>query len=222
MPETVEPTRTKRPGALDPMQRLSEMLFGLIMVLTFTGSVSVTAGDVDVRTMLVAALGCGIAWGLVDGVMYLLGCLHENGAALKKVRTLRAAGTPRQARDAVRAFLPPLAARELDDATLDRMGTALLAQVPADARPRLGRDEVLGAVNVFIVVVAANLPVVLPFLILDETFTALRVSNAVALAMLAVIGFGYGRVSGMRPGLTALAMVVLGAVLVVVTIALGG
>jgi hypothetical protein len=222
MPEAVEPTRAQRPGALDPMQRLSEMLFGLIMVLTFTGSISVTAGDLDVRTMLVAALGCGIAWGLIDGVMYLLGCLHENGAALQKVRTLRAAGTREAARDAVRAFLPPLAARELDDATLDRMEAALLAQVPADAKPRLGREELRGAVNVFLVVVAANLPVVLPFLMFEETFTALRASNAVALVMLAVIGFGYGRVSGMRPWLAAVAMVVLGAVLVAVTIALGG
>jgi len=39
--------------ALDPIERASEILFGLIMVLTFTGSLSVAeAGRDDVRAML--------------------------------------------------------------------------------------------------------------------------------------------------------------------------
>jgi len=43
--------------ALEPIDRLSEVLFGLIMVLTFTGSLSVAeAGREDVRTMLAGAL----------------------------------------------------------------------------------------------------------------------------------------------------------------------
>ena len=51
--------------ALDPIDRLSEVLFGLIMVLTFTGSLSVSeAGREDVRTMLA---GCpGLQPGLGD------------------------------------------------------------------------------------------------------------------------------------------------------------
>ena len=69
--------------ALDPIDRLSEVLFGLIMVLTFTGSLSVyEAGREDVRTMLVGALGCNVAWGLIDAVFYLMGCLAEKGRDL--------------------------------------------------------------------------------------------------------------------------------------------
>ncbi len=57
---------------LDPVERVSEVLFGLIMVLTFTGSLSVAkAGRDDIRTMLIGALGCNIAWGIIDGVLYL-------------------------------------------------------------------------------------------------------------------------------------------------------
>ena len=49
---------------LDPIDRVSEVLFGLIMVLTFTGSLSVAeAGRDDVRAMLIGALGCNLAWG---------------------------------------------------------------------------------------------------------------------------------------------------------------
>jgi hypothetical protein len=48
---------------LDPIDRISEILFGLIMVLTFTGSLSIAAGRNDVRVMLIGALGCNFAWG---------------------------------------------------------------------------------------------------------------------------------------------------------------
>ena len=49
---------------LDPSERIAEVLFGLIMVLTFTGSLSIAdAGANDVRVMLIGALGCNLAWG---------------------------------------------------------------------------------------------------------------------------------------------------------------
>jgi hypothetical protein len=44
------------------------VLFGLVMVLSFTGSLSVAeAGREDIRSMLVAALGCNLAWGVGGG-----------------------------------------------------------------------------------------------------------------------------------------------------------
>src|SRR5205809_40531 len=75
---------------LEPVDRVSEVLFGLIMVLTFTGSLSVAeAGRDDVRTMLIGALGCNLAWGMIDGVLYLMGCLAEKGRGLLTVRAVR-------------------------------------------------------------------------------------------------------------------------------------
>ena len=57
---------------LEPTERLSEVLFGLIMVLTFTGSLSLAEkGRGAVRTMLIGALGCNLAWGIIDGIMIL-------------------------------------------------------------------------------------------------------------------------------------------------------
>ena len=78
MPENSSERSSKR--VLEPIDRVSEVLFGLIMVLTFTGSLSVAeAGRDDVRTMLIGALGCNLAWGIIDGVLYLMGCLAEKG-----------------------------------------------------------------------------------------------------------------------------------------------
>ena len=61
-------------SALDPVYRSSEVIFGLLMAMSFIGSISVaTDGQEEVRTLLIAALGCNLAWGLVDAVMHLVG-----------------------------------------------------------------------------------------------------------------------------------------------------
>ena len=63
---------TKR--VLEPYDRISEVLFGVIMVLTCTGSLSVAGADrAEVRTMLIGALGCNLAWGIIDAALYLMG-----------------------------------------------------------------------------------------------------------------------------------------------------
>jgi VIT1/CCC1 family predicted Fe2+/Mn2+ transporter len=51
---------------------------------------------------------------------------------------------------------------------------------------------------------------------------AMRLSNAIAIAMLLVTGAAYGRCVGRSPLLFGIAMVLLGGVLVALTIALGG
>ena len=88
---------TKR--VLDPNERISEVLFGLIMVLTFTGSLSVAeANRGEVRTMLIGALGCNTAWGIIDGVFYLMGCLSDQGRGIRALRALRKAAAPEEGR----------------------------------------------------------------------------------------------------------------------------
>src|SRR5689334_16877333 len=84
---------------LQPNERISEALFGLIMVLTFTGSLSVAeAGRDDVRSMLIGALGCNLAWGIIDAILYLMGCLSEQARGLRALRDLRTSGTPEDTR----------------------------------------------------------------------------------------------------------------------------
>ena len=69
--DTREPKTNKR--LLNPIDRISEILFGLIMALTFTCTISVFEADkAVVKDMLIGAIGCNIAWGLVDAVMYSL------------------------------------------------------------------------------------------------------------------------------------------------------
>src|ERR1043165_9298922 len=91
---------------LEPNERISEVLFGLIMVLTFTGSVSGAEADrPNVRTMLIGALGCNFAWGIIDGVLYLMGCLAERGRSLMIFRAVRKAADPQQPHRLIAAAL---------------------------------------------------------------------------------------------------------------------
>src|SRR5262252_1415710 len=105
---------------LEPNERISEVLFGLIMVLTFTGSLSIAqSGRDDIRAMLIGALGCNFAWGIIDGVLYLMGSMAESGRKLALFRSLRHASDPDTACDLIAGSMPPLVASVMQPAELD-------------------------------------------------------------------------------------------------------
>ena len=208
---------------LDPTERTAEVLFGLIMVLTFTGSLSVAhAGREDVRAMLVGALGCNIAWGIIDAVLYLMACLGERGQNLSIHRAVRSASDSGHGRRLIADALPPVVAAALDPEGLEQVRQRLVTLPDAPASPRLSREDWRGAAGVFLLVFLSTLPVVVPFVIMTDAARALRVSNAVAIVMLSGAGVAYGRHTGQSPWLVGISMVVLGSVLVSLTIALGG
>jgi hypothetical protein len=209
--------------ALEPIDRVSEVLFGLIMVLTFTGSLSVAeSGRAEVRTMLIGAIGCNLAWGIIDAIMYLMECLAQRGATHRTVLAVHRASSRQDAHRAIAEHLPPVVTQALDEAELDKIRAAIAAMPELPKRPHLGMTDWKGAAGVFLLVFLSTVPVALPFLFIAEPMTALRLSNAVAIVMLAALGWAFGRLSGHRPVLSAGAFVFLGAVLVAMTIALGG
>ena len=218
-PEAVTPMRT----VLDPVDRISEVLFGLIMVLTFTGSLSVAeAGRDDTRAMLIGALGCNLAWGVIDAVLYLMGSLADKGRGLAIFQAVRNTTDREQAHRLIADALPPVIASVLlpaeRDAVLQR-----LRQLPGPPdRARLDKDDWLGGVGVFLLVFLSTFPVVIPFLVMHSAVPALRLSNAIAIAMLFIAGQAYGRITGRHPWVLGIGMVLLGAVLSALTIALGG
>ena len=208
---------------LEPNERISEVLFGLIMVLTFTGSLSVAeAGREDVRIMLIGALGCNVAWGIIDGILYLMGCLADKGRDLMTLQSVRRTADPVQARRLIAGALPPIVASVMKDAELESLHQRLTRVAEPPEKASLGRADWLGAASVFLWVFVSTLPVALPFVFMQNAFRAMRVSNAIAIAMLLVAGVAYGRVVGRNPWLIGFLMVLLGAVLVSLTIALGG
>ena len=214
---------TASKGALEPSERIAEVLFGLIMVLTFTGSLSVAeAGRSDVQAMLIGALGFNIAWGIIDGILYLMDCLSERARDLRAWWGVRKASTPDAAHRVIAAALPPLVADALGPAEYEKVRQKLAQMPEAPLRPRLSKAEWLGGLSVFFWVFVTTFPVAIPFIFMDDIGRAMRVSNGIAIALLFVSGYAYGRVTEYRRWLTGVVMVVIGAAIVALTIALGG
>ena len=208
---------------LEPIDRVSEILFGLIMVLSFTGSLSVAgAGRDDVRAMLIGALGCNLAWGIIDAVFYLMGSLAAKSRDLMTFRAVRQTTDPQRAQVLIAEALPSVVASVLKPEELEAMRLRLTQLPEPPARARLHKDDWLGAAGVFVLVFLPTFPVVSPFIVMQNAGPALRVSNAIAVVLLFGAGYAFGRLTGRRPVWVGIVMVVLGAVLVGITVALGG
>ncbi|HUK83110.1 MAG TPA: VIT1/CCC1 transporter family protein [Verrucomicrobiae bacterium] len=223
MPEQPSETSTKR--FLEPSDRVSEVLFGLIMVLTFTGSLSVAEAQADrseVRTMLIGALGCNIAWGIIDGILYLMGCLAEQGNRLRSWRAFKKAPNPEAAHQVISDLLPPKMAELLTPVEFEAVRKKLVQLPEPPRRPCLHKDEWLGALGVFLWVFVTTFPVTIPFIFMHDVHQAMRMSNGIAIALLFLTGYAFGRCSEYHPWLTGFLMVVLGCALVAMTMALGG
>lgn len=211
----------KRP--LHPMERLFEILFGLIMVLTFTCTVSVThAHRDDIRRMLFGALGCNLAWGIIDAVFYLLGVLSEQGHNLITFRALQKAADPADADRIIADALPPVVLKILSTSEIRSMRQRLQQLPEPPKRPHLTRNDWLGAIGVLLLVFLSTFPVAVPFIFFADLARAMRVSNGIAIVMLFLVGYAFGDYAGYRPLRVGLFIVVLAVVMVALTIFLGG
>jgi VIT1/CCC1 family predicted Fe2+/Mn2+ transporter len=208
--------------ALDPMDRISEVLFSLIMALTFTCALDVvSAGKIEVRTMLFGVLGCNLSWGIIDGVLFLMARFNGRARNIMKLQALRKAVDIEAAHRLIAEAMPPLLASVLQPGQLELMRQKLV-QLPDPGRPRLTRHDAVGAIGIFLLCFLSTFPIVVPFILVSNARLALRISNLVACAMLLVCGYSFGHYSGFRPWAMGLAMVGGGGALIGVAVLLGG
>lgn len=208
---------------LDPLERSSEILFGVIMVMTFTVSLRVARADrLQVREMLIGALGCNLAWGVIDALMYVMSCVSERGHSIKVLRRIHKAESPQEANQIISDELPPVVAAVLPPPALNAMREKLETLPEPPARPRLKPEDWRGAATIFMLVFCSTLPLILPFVLIPRLRIAARVSDLIGLVMLFFAGRSYGRYAGHSAKGWGLAMVLLGGVMVALTIVLGG
>jgi VIT1/CCC1 family predicted Fe2+/Mn2+ transporter len=212
-----------REPILSPVDRVSELLFGLFMALTFVGAVSVAKGGrEEIRAMFAAALGCNLAWGLVDAVMYLVRTVTDRGRSLTLVRSVRAAPDAETGRRFIERSLSRGMTALVSAAEIEAIRGRIVALSTVPERPTLKRNDLLASLAIFLIVVASTFPVVLPFLLLQDVGTAKTLSRAIALAMLFFGGLALGRYAGYGSWKVGFMMVGLGTALVIAINALGG
>lgn len=210
-------------SALDPISRISEILFGLIMVLSFTGSISVVAdGKAQIKDLLWAALGCNLAWGIIDAVFYLMSRLFEKGHAHSILKKLKASNDKTKGRKLLTDELPPVISAILKPEEVDQLQERLVMLEDIPKTKLINWSDLRSAFLIFLLVFTCTFPVALPFIFISNTALALRFSNAIALLILFVGGFSVGKYAGFRPAVSGIGILLLGIILVGLTIALGG
>jgi VIT1/CCC1 family predicted Fe2+/Mn2+ transporter len=211
---------------LDPSETLLEMLFGLIMALTLTaGARLLPEGQgIDAASLAAALIGCNVAWGIIDAVFYLLGTRFNRNRRVQLVHRLRATASEAEAIDMISEEFglegePSM--REEDRAAFHRSVLQMLRHAGI-ARARFLRDDFVAAVLIALLVSATAIPGVLPLLVLDDGYEALRIANVLQICLLFAIGYRWARHSGANPWRTGLTIALLGVGLVLIAVALGG
>jgi len=214
------------PRYLDPASRLGEILFGLIMVLTvtLTAGFAVGEGEAGVRELLLAAIGCNVAWGVIDAVMYIMSSVTVRSEKAQLVTAVQHAPDSGTALALVQENLEPelqawLAPGEGEAFSRSVLPYLFNAQV---TRTNVTRDDVYGAIACFILVFVSCLPAAVPFFLFSQPHLALRVSNLLLLILLFLVGRKWARYVGLSQLASGSVMLLIGLALVGVAILLGG
>jgi hypothetical protein len=206
---------------------MGEILFGLIMTLTFTlaaGIVIEEEGRAGAREMLIGILGCNLAWGIIDGVLYVLGQVFDRGRVRRIGFHLRQATSDDDARRMVADELDATLLPMTDDATRRGLYDSIVERVrrsPPAPNP-VRREDLMGGLAAGWLVFACSLPAVLPFLLIPDPRLALRISNVILLALLFYVGYRWARYTLAKPWLSGLVFLLIGTLLVAIAIPLGG
>lgn len=215
--------KEKNGSALDPIDRISEVLFGLIMVLTFTGSISVaTDGRAEIGELLWAALGCNLAWGIIDAVFFLMSTIFSRGHGLSILKRLKVSQDKEDSRNLLIDKLPLFISAIIEPEEIDSLKERLVKLESLPRKKIISSSDLRAAILILLLVFICTFPVVIPFIFLSNTVLALRISNGVALLILFFGGISVGKYAGFRPFLTGTLIALLGIILVGITMALGG
>jgi hypothetical protein len=212
---------------LDPASTLGEILFGLIMTLTFTlsaGLIIEEEGREGARQLLIAVLGCNIAWGIIDGALYLVGQLFDRGRLRRLGLSIQRAQDRTTATNLVADELEPLLSDVLSPAESRTLYARIVDNVKQkpDKPASITKEDWLGAFTSFWLVVLTSVPAAIPFMVIDTAHVALRVSNVILLALMFFSGYWWARYTVSRPWLVGLVFLLVGTLLVLAAIALGG
>jgi len=124
------------------------------MVLTFTGSISVAEGSAaETRDVLAAAIGCNLAWGIVDAAMYLLSNFSSRARGLAIIKALHH-GEPAVAHRLLLDALPPVVSGVLTPTEVEAVRERLTQLPDPSAFVSLNRADFIGAAGVFLAALA--------------------------------------------------------------------
>jgi VIT1/CCC1 family predicted Fe2+/Mn2+ transporter len=205
---------------------MGELLFGLLMTLTFTLGAGVLFGGGPDATegLLIAAIGCNVAWGVIDAALYLISEVFDRSRLQRLGHSIAGTSDDAEALALVAGEFDPLLGGVASAAHRTELYRDVVTRVRTGPIPRRGLNaaDARAAIAIFVSVFLASVPAALPFLLIDDAWLALRVSNAFLIGMLFFVGYRWARYTSINPWLFASGLTLLGVVLVLMAIPLGG
>ena len=182
----------------------------------------VHAARPEIRQLLIGAIGCNLAWGIVDAAMYLIGILAKKSRSKTIFNAVQNPSQTEKARSYISEELPSVLVSAIGAEGLEKIRNKLTAMPHASINVRLNRRDIKEAIAIFFLIFISTFPVVVPFVFIGDTQLALRVSNLVAIVMMFFCGWEVAKYVGYNKWKLSIAIVLIGVVLVAVTIGLGG
>ena len=207
---------------LNPLDRAGEVLFGLIMTLTFTCSISIATHETEMRQLLIGAIGSNIAWGIVDATMYVIGVLTQRNRNKMIISAIQNSFDTDEAKLYISDALPAIVASAIGKEEFEAIRSRLAKLPKVRGRVRATGSDIKKAIALFFIMVVSSLPVVAPFLFIQDTRLALRTSNVIAILMMFLCGWSVAKYVGFNKWTMSIGMVLIGVIMVGITIALGG
>jgi len=208
---------------LNTMDRVSEILFGIIMTLTFTCSIGIAnAKNTEIRQLIIAAISCNIAWGLVDAIGYIVSTIVQRSRNRTILNSVLTTSDADKARKYIADSLPPSIASVLEAADLEQIRNKLANLSDPTSQVRLTTRDLKRSLRIFFLMFISTLPIVTPFIFIHDTYTALRISNLVAIIMMFFCGWSVAKYVGINKWIMSISMTLIGIILVFITIVLGG
>lgn len=219
---------------LDPIDRLSETVYTVLIALVFTLAYRIfmfggeTGPDFSSGYSLelfFAILGAAMAWGIIDGIMYALMEVFQRSERHRLLDQIQAAGADGEAleviADELDFILEPITGEDQRQALYQDILDHLRVGQPQAVG--LQREDLFGALGSVLVAVVAITPSLLPFLLLPhDTALAIRISNIISFVVLFAAGYSWGKHAGSSPWKTGLLLAFFGLLMVLIAIPLGG
>jgi hypothetical protein len=221
-------------GFLDPIDALFTIFYSILFALLFTlsygvliyrGVISSSFASGYAQGLFFTILGAVAAWGIIDGVLYVLGGVLERRERYRLLLYVQASKKEEEAAIAIAYELDSI----LQPITSDEQRHALYRDIRAylnQAEPQavgLKREDVVGGVATLLLSVVAVLPSLLPLLLLpDNTSLAIRISSLVSLIVIFAAGYSWGRHTETNPWKTGFIFSSVCLAMVLVAMLLGG
>jgi hypothetical protein len=220
---------------LDPIDRLSETIYSVLVLLTFTLAYRIIRLGADPMSppdsvqysndLLIAALGAIFAWGVIDGLMYILMEVFQRGERHRLLHLLQGAENDAERVDTLADELDYILEPITDETEREQLYQSMLRHLRTAQPQPIGfkREDFTGALGTLVVAVIAVIPSLIPLVVLRHNYDlAIRVSNVISFIVLFHAGYSWGAYTGVNPWRTGLTLITAGVTMVAVAIPLGG